>query len=65
MKQLLVFLALAALVVSLYGQISSSRSYKQLKDENDELHSQLADIHSEAEDAQSELAGCGKSETAT
>ena len=55
MKQLLVFLALAVLVVSLYGQISSSRSYKQLKDENDELHSQLAEIHSEAEDAQSEL----------
>ena len=56
MRRLWVLLPLLMiLVISLYGQISSNRSYRQLKDENDELHNQLAEIHSEAEEAQGEL----------
>ncbi len=55
MKQLWVLIGVAILTLALYGQISSGHSYQQLKNENEELHSQLAEIHSEAEDAQSEL----------
>jgi hypothetical protein len=55
-KQLWMPLGIAGLAVGLYGQVSSRSSYQELKEENEQLHSQLAEIHSEAEDAQGELA---------
>jgi uncharacterized protein YlxW (UPF0749 family) len=55
MKQIWIFIVVAALAVSLYAQVSARESYQKLKDENEELHDQLSEIHSEVEDAQSEL----------
>jgi uncharacterized protein YlxW (UPF0749 family) len=51
-----VFLGVLVLAVAVYGQVSSRLSYQELKEENDQLHSQLAEIHSEVDDAESELA---------
>jgi peptidoglycan hydrolase CwlO-like protein len=55
MKQLWLVLVMLILGVALYGQFSSRPSYQHLKEENEELHSQLAEVHREAEDAQNEL----------
>ena len=55
MKKLWILLVVLILGVAMYGQFSSRPSYQQLKQENEELHSQLAEVHSDAEDAQSEL----------
>jgi predicted nuclease with TOPRIM domain len=54
-KKLWILLGVAGLAAGLYGQVSSRSSYQELKEENEQLHSQLAEIHSEVEDAQSEL----------
>lgn len=47
--------AVVGLSAFMFAQISSRRSYQQLLNENEELREQLAAIHGEAEDAESEL----------
>lgn len=54
-KKIWMFVGVAMLALSLSAQVSTRQTCQELKDENDDLHSQLAEIHDEAEDAQSEL----------
>jgi predicted nuclease with TOPRIM domain len=55
-KRIWLLLGVAGLAVGLYGQVSMRRSYQELQEENEELHSHLDEIRSEVDDAQSELA---------
>lgn len=55
MKPLVLILCALVFSIFTYGQMSSRPSYQQLVEENEELRAQLAEIHNEADDAQSEL----------
>jgi predicted nuclease with TOPRIM domain len=54
-RHVFALLGIVALAMGLYGQSLGRQSYRDLEEENETLRGKLAEVHSEAEDAQSEL----------